>query len=128
MSTITRPITPTETAAGGSSVAAYRRMSRRRLLLLLALAGLLTFTLAVDIAWGPARLSLPQVLRAIVAPDSVGATTRVIVWEIRGPVALMAVLVGASLAVAGAEMQTILNNPLASPFTLGISAAICLSP
>jgi iron complex transport system permease protein len=37
--------------------------------------------------------------------------------------ALMAAVVGASLAVAGAEMQTILNNPLASPFTLGISAA-----
>ena len=32
----------------------------------------------------------------------------------------MGVVVGASLAVAGAEMQTILNNPLASPFTLGV--------
>jgi iron complex transport system permease protein len=35
----------------------------------------------------------------------------------------MAAVVGASLAVAGAEMQTILDNPLASPFTLGVSAA-----
>ena len=35
-------------------------------------------------------------------------------------------VVGASLAIAGAEMQTILNNPLASPFTLGISAAASL--
>ena len=35
----------------------------------------------------------------------------------------MAVLVGVSLASAGAEMQTILNNPLADPFTLGISSA-----
>jgi len=39
------------------------------------------------------------------------------------PVALMAVVVGAALSAAGAQMQTILNNPLASPFTLGISAA-----
>jgi iron complex transport system permease protein len=38
-------------------------------------------------------------------------------------VALMAVVVGAALSAAGAQMQTILNNPLASPFTLGISAA-----
>ncbi|MNP04494.1 Hemin transport system permease protein HmuU [compost metagenome] len=44
-------------------------------------------------------------------------------WEIRLPVALMAVVVGAALSLAGAQMQTILNNPLASPFTLGISAA-----
>jgi iron complex transport system permease protein len=35
----------------------------------------------------------------------------------------MAVVVGAALSVAGAQMQTVLNNPLASPFTLGISAA-----
>ncbi len=35
----------------------------------------------------------------------------------------MAVVVGMSLGLAGAEMQTILNNPLASPFTLGVSSA-----
>ena len=48
---------------------------------------------------------------------------RVVMWDIRLPVALMAVAVGAALSLAGAQMQTILNNPLASPFTLGISAA-----
>ena len=50
-------------------------------------------------------------------------STRVIVWDIRLPQALMAALVGAALGLAGAEMQTILNNPLASPFTLGVSSA-----
>lgn len=35
----------------------------------------------------------------------------------------MAACVGAALGLAGAEMQTILANPLASPFTLGLSAA-----
>ena len=39
------------------------------------------------------------------------------------PMALMALVVGAALSLAGAQMQTILNNPLASPFTLGISSA-----
>lgn len=34
----------------------------------------------------------------------------------------MAISVGAALAIAGAEMQTILDNPLASPYTLGVSA------
>src|SRR5690606_24278122 len=48
---------------------------------------------------------------------------RVILWEVRLPYAVMALLVGASLGPAGAEMQTALNNPLASPFTLGLSAA-----
>lgn len=48
---------------------------------------------------------------------------RMVVWDIRMPMALMAVTVGACLSLAGAQMQTILANPLASPFTLGISAA-----
>jgi iron complex transport system permease protein len=37
--------------------------------------------------------------------------------------ALMAIAVGASLGLAGGQMQTVLNNPLASPYTLGVSAA-----
>ncbi len=49
--------------------------------------------------------------------------TSVIVWQIRFPAAVLAVLVGMALALAGAEMQTTLDNPLASPFTLGMSSA-----
>ena len=45
-----------------------------------------------------------------------------IVLNLRLPVALMAGVVGAALGVSGAVMQTILNNPLASSYTLGISA------
>src|SRR5690606_13755213 len=49
--------------------------------------------------------------------------TSVIVWQVRLPQALIALLVGAALSLGGAEMQTILNNPMASPFTLGMSSA-----
>lgn len=38
----------------------------------------------------------------------------------------MALLVGAALALAGAEMQTVLENPLAEPFTLGVSSSAAL--
>ena len=51
---------------------------------------------------------------------------RIIVWDVRLPQALMAIAVGAALSLAGAEMQTILDNPLASPFTLGVSSAASL--
>ena len=44
-----------------------------------------------------------------------------IVWEIRLPRTIGAILTGASLGVAGAVMQNVLRNPLASPFTLGVS-------
>lgn len=101
----------------------YRALVFRRLLLLAALVGALLLSIAVDMALGPAKYSLSQVLSALFDADTVGDQLRVVIWDIRMPIALMAVTVGASLSVAGAQMQTILANPLASPFTLGISAA-----
>lgn len=82
----------------------------------------LLLSIAGDLALGPAGYSLGEVVRALLMPDTVSVQTRVVLWEIRLPIALMAVAVGAALAVAGAQMQTVLANPLASPFTLGISA------
>ena len=101
----------------------YRAVAARRILLLLGLAAMLGLSVAVDMSSGPAAYPLADVLRAIVAPASVDDKLRVVIWEIRMPVALMAVTVGAALSAAGAQMQTILANPLASPFTLGLSAA-----
>ncbi|WBV44856.1 iron ABC transporter permease (plasmid) [Pseudoroseomonas cervicalis] len=101
---------------------AYRALSRKRLVLLGVLALLLAASLVADLALGPARYAYGEVLKALLGLDAPLDVT-VVVREIRMPVALMAVVVGASLSVAGAQMQTVLNNPLASPFTLGISAA-----
>jgi iron complex transport system permease protein len=109
------------TPAAGSG--RYKTIVWRRQLLLLGLAAALLLSLCADLALGPARYELGEVIRALFLPDSVPLQVRVVLWEIRMPIALMAVVVGAALAVAGAQMQTILNNPLASPFTLGISAA-----
>ena len=56
------------------------------------------------------------------AAIDVSSTDR-IVWNIRLPQALAAIIAGIGLSVAGVAMQSILRNPLASPFTLGISNA-----
>ncbi|MGG7517226.1 FecCD family ABC transporter permease [Allorhizobium undicola] len=103
--------------------AQYRALTTRRLLVLGGLFVALMVSVALDMGLGPARYSLEQVIAAIFTPDAVGNQLRVVIWDIRMPVALMAVTVGACLSLAGAQMQTILANPLASPFTLGISAA-----
>ncbi|MDB6454816.1 FecCD family ABC transporter permease [Falsirhodobacter sp. 20TX0035] len=100
----------------------YRALVLRRQLILGGLALALALSVCVDLALGPARYTLGQVVEALLWPGAVDDQVRVILWEIRMPVALMAVVVGASLSIAGVQMQTILNNPLASPFTLGISA------
>ncbi|KAB0495051.1 FecCD family ABC transporter permease [Pseudomonas vancouverensis] len=101
----------------------YRHLVLRKRLILAALGVLLVCSVLLDLALGPASYSLSEVLGALFSPDSAPPQVRVVMWDIRLPVALMAVAVGAALSLAGAQMQTILNNPLASPFTLGISAA-----
>jgi iron complex transport system permease protein len=101
----------------------YRIFVRRKKLVLGLLAVLMLMSFVLDLALGPVRLSPAEIVQALIWPDSASPQARVVLWEIRLPVALMALVVGAALSVAGAEMQTILNNPLASPFTLGISAA-----
>lgn len=100
----------------------YRALVLRRQLILAGLTLALFLSLCTDLALGPARYGLEEVVTALFMPDAVSEQVRVILWDIRMPVALMALVVGASLSIAGAQMQTILSNPLASPFTLGISA------
>lgn len=102
---------------------AYDDITRRKLICLIGVIGALIITFFIDIMTGPAWLTMNDVIQAIFRPDSSPLMGSIIVWDIRLPVALMAIAVGASLGVAGAEMQTILGNPLASPYTLGISGA-----
>ncbi|WP_053228259.1 FecCD family ABC transporter permease [Spirochaeta cellobiosiphila] len=56
-------------------------------------------------------------------PPSVDLNHHYIIWDIRLPRVLLALLSGMGLGIAGASMQGILRNPLASPYTLGISSA-----
>ncbi|WP_298197985.1 iron ABC transporter permease [Desulfosporosinus sp.] len=100
----------------------YQGIVARKYSYLLMFAALGLVSLLVDVLVGPAWLSVPDVIKTIFGVGTVEATTEVIVWTLRLPTALMAIVVGATLGIAGAEMQTILDNPLASPYTLGISS------
>ena len=101
----------------------YRALTARRIVILALMLAALALSVALDMGLGPARYGLGEVLSALIDPAGVSDQLRVVIWDIRMPIALMAVTVGACLSLAGAQMQTILANPLASPFTLGISAA-----
>ncbi|MFA5663753.1 FecCD family ABC transporter permease [Castellaniella sp.] len=104
----------------------YQALLRRRWLALALLALALVPALAADVLTGPAGLGLASFWQALWQPAEVPDVIRVIVWELRLPHALMALAVGLSLGLAGAEMQTVLDNPLASPFTLGVASAAAL--
>ena len=101
----------------------YRRRSARKIAIIAVLVGLAVCAFVVATIVGPMALSVGDVVRGIVSPNDVDETTRTVLWKLRLPASVMAVLIGAALSLAGAQMQTILDNPLAEPFTLGISAA-----
>jgi iron complex transport system permease protein len=85
----------------------YSRYTRRKLALISV--GLLVLGMAV--------------LHGIAIGAGLSPRFDLIVWQIRLPQVLAAVVAGTGLAVSGAVMQSILRNPLGSPFTLGISHA-----
>ena len=108
------------------------RLTERRLLVTLAvLSGALLLVLLIAIAFGSERVSVAAILK-IIGAEITGRTAdvtpeqRLIIADIRLPRALMAMTVGAALAVAGAAYQALLRNPLADPAILGVSSGAAI--
>ncbi|BCV21664.1 FecCD family ABC transporter permease [Moorella sp. Hama-1] len=97
----------------------YQRYTRRKVLIigLLTLLSVLLGVYAINA--GSAELTPGQVLMTLLG--QLEGRSQVIIWNIRLPRVLAALTAGSGLAVAGCVMQNILRNPLASPFTLGVS-------
>lgn len=99
----------------------YRSSSLRKLLLLVLLLVLLVLVAAAAVMKGSADVPL-QELWAMLTGGAVDEMNAYIVREVRLPRIVMAVVTGIALAAAGAIMQALLRNPLADPFTLGVSS------
>lgn len=99
-----------------------RRLPFWPLVLVLSAAALAS--IVVSLAFGSEAIPVGEVVSAVTDRLAGREPGRwdVIVWELRLPRALLAFIVGAGLAVAGAGMQTLVRNPLADPYLLGISS------
>lgn len=84
----------------------------------------LLFTCALLL--GSTPIPLAQVLHAIFDTGPVPSQVHTIVWEVRLPRAVTALAAGAALGLAGLTMQTLLRNPLAEPYILGVSSGTSL--
>ncbi len=89
-----------------------------------ALAGATLVALTAACLVGSTPLGVDRVLTALLGGASAG--DRVVVWEIRLPRAVAALVVGAALGASGAALQGLLRNPLAEPGILGVSATAAL--
>ncbi|MFA6223433.1 MAG: iron ABC transporter permease [Desulfomonilaceae bacterium] len=100
-------------------VSNYKTYIRRKALLFgilsLALVALAMYSMTAGIY----KLSVDKVLAALLGSDEPQA--RIVIWNIRFPRIVSAVVAGWALGLSGLVIQCLLRNPLGSPFTLGIS-------
>lgn len=100
----------------------------RRRLVYAGLGVLLVASMGIALAVGSAEVAFSDALRVVGArlglldTTDVSATTETIVWQLRLPRVLLAMVTGGGLAVVGVAMQALVRNPLAEPYLLGISS------
>lgn len=98
-----------------------QKRQRKNLLILISMGIAVVILAVVCLFVGSSNMTVADGLRAVCFRGT-KAQNRII-WNIRMPRVLTAIVAGAGLAVAGLIMQTMLNNPMASPSTLGVSNA-----
>jgi iron complex transport system permease protein len=106
--------------------------TRRRPFIFFGVASLLLVVFAVfGVSAGSVNIPASIVARALLAratpfgwfdAGDIAPSLQAIIWQLRAPRVVVATLVGASLSVAGAQMQGLFRNPLASPDIVGTSA------
>jgi len=96
----------------------YKNSFRKYILIITIL---LIFFSIFAVSHGAVSIPFKELIRIFSGKDS--GYMYNIVWNIRMPRILTAIIAGMGLAISGAVMQSILKNPLGSPFTLGISQA-----
>ena len=85
---------------------------------LLLAAGIVLF-LILNVCIGTVSIPLPDILSSVRGQEVLNAR---ILWDIRMPRTLAALILGGALALAGYLLQTFFHNPIAGPFVLGISS------
>jgi len=91
-----------------------------------------TFVLAIvaaviAIGLGSVTISVPEIVKTFFG-SSATAVNDTIIWDIRLPRVLLAMIIGANIAISGALLQAVMGNPLADPGLTGVTsgAAVCV--
>ena len=100
--------------------------ARRQLATFACLAILGVIAIMASLSWSSVSIPVDEVVTILLGGEAQKSTWETIVMDIRLPRVLTAMLVGTALGLAGLQMQTVFRNPLASPFTLGVSSGASL--
>jgi len=104
-----------------TSPEAYHSYIRKKVLFLVACTVGLVILALVSIGVGSVAIPVEDVVTTLFFHSA--GNSEMIIWNIRLPRVLSAIICGIGLAAAGVVMQSVLRNPLSSPYTLGVSQA-----
>ncbi len=99
----------------------YKKIVKQRFLLVVSVTLVLLTVALISIISGSAEIGFRELYHLITGSGN--AFTEQIIYQIRLPRVVGGILAGTALGASGAVIQSLLRNPLASPFTLGISGA-----
>lgn len=97
-------------------------LQQRHTIKLVGLVLLLGISLLLSLKIGSVGISFAELWQALRGELPAESLTNTIIWQIRLPRLMTAILVGAGLAVAGAVLQNVSRNPLADPYLFGLMA------
>ena len=100
--------------------------AKRQLSIFVLLALLGVGAILLSLSWSSVNIPVDQVLAILLGGEAEKGSWQTIVMDIRLPRVLTGMMVGTALGLAGLQMQTVFRNPLASPFTLGVSSGASL--
>ncbi|MBN2061977.1 MAG: iron ABC transporter permease [Deltaproteobacteria bacterium] len=103
----------------GDVLRAHEAFVRPKVYLLIGIFSALVVVVIWSIAVGSYDISIFNIIRTVLGLET--GAYNIVVWDIRMPRILAAIVTGCGLGLSGLATQSLLRNPLASPFTLGIS-------
>jgi len=81
-----------------------------------------TFVVTIAIGLGSVHISIPNILSTLINGRGQEGVYTTIIWDIRLPRVLLALIIGASIAISGALLQAVMGNPLADPGLTGVTS------
>ena len=122
-----------ETLNRGGLKASYKKYTKRKIIFISLCIAAAVLSIGLSVSVGGRNIEFTQVYATIFdhilgksfVPGTPEWMDDFIIWNVRIPRAVFAAVAGAGLAVAGAVMQSVMKNPLADPYTTGISSGAC---
>lgn len=111
----------------------YRALIAKKLIFIASCLVVLVIAIGVSLGIGSTHVGFSRVYELLFdhvsgvhfEPGTDDSIDDAVIWDYRLPRTLFAIIAGAVLAVAGVAMQGVMNNPLADPYTTGISSGAC---